>query len=124
MEGGGTVAAMLRELSALGIDLQLDDFGTGYSSLAYLHRFPINALKIDRSFVSRMQPADPTAQLVRSIAGMARGLNLAVTAEGVETVEQLAQVREIGCDFAQGFLISRPLPAAAMREMLAADPRW
>jgi EAL domain-containing protein (putative c-di-GMP-specific phosphodiesterase class I) len=124
MEGGGTTAAMLQEFSDLGIDLQLDDFGTGYSSLAYLHRFPIGALKIDRSFVSRMLPQDPTAQLVRSIASMAKGLNLAVTAEGVETVEQLAQVREIGCDFAQGFLISRPLPAAAMRDLLAIDPRW
>ena len=124
MEGGGTTAAMLQELSDLGIDLQLDDFGTGYSSLAYLHRFPIGALKIDRSFVSRMLPQDPTAQLVRSIASMAKGLNLAVTAEGVETMEQLAQVREIGCDFAQGFLISRPLPAAAMRDLLAIDPRW
>ena len=124
MEGGGATAAMLQQLSALGIDLQLDDFGTGYSSLAYLHRFPIAALKIDRSFVSRMQPDNPTAQLVRSIAGMAKGLNLAVTAEGVETAEQLARVREMGCDFAQGFLISPPLTADGFRELLASGRRW
>ncbi|MBD0319777.1 MAG: EAL domain-containing protein, partial [Gemmatimonadetes bacterium] len=119
MEGGGATAAMLQELSSLGIELQLDDFGTGYSSLAYLHRFPIAALKIDRSFVSRMQPENPTTQLVRSIAGMARGLSLAVTAEGVETADQLDRVREMGCDFAQGFLISPPLPAEEFRALLA-----
>jgi diguanylate cyclase (GGDEF)-like protein len=124
MEGGGTAAAMLQQLQALGIDLQLDDFGTGYSSLAYLHRFPIGTLKIDRSFVSRMHPDNATAQLVRTIAGMAKGLDLAVTAEGVETPEQLAQVRDIGCDFAQGFLLSPPLPEVEMRALLASDPRW
>jgi predicted signal transduction protein with EAL and GGDEF domain len=124
MEGGGTAAAMLQQLQALGIDLQLDDFGTGYSSLAYLHRFPIGALKIDRSFVSRMQPENATAQLVRTIAGMAKGLDLAVTAEGVETPAQLAQVRDIGCDFAQGYLLSPPLPEGEMRALLASDPRW
>ncbi|HEX8211461.1 MAG TPA: EAL domain-containing protein [Longimicrobium sp.] len=124
MEGGGTAAAMLQQLQALGIDLQLDDFGTGYSSLAYLHRFPIGALKIDRSFVSRMHPENATAQLVRTIAGMAKGLDLAVTAEGVETPVQLAQVRDIGCDFAQGFLLSPPLPENEMRALLASDPRW
>jgi diguanylate cyclase (GGDEF)-like protein/PAS domain S-box-containing protein len=124
MEGGGTAAAMLQQLQALGIDLQLDDFGTGYSSLAYLHRFPIGALKIDRSFVSRMHPENATAQLVRTIAGMAKGLDLAVTAEGVETPAQLAQVRDIGCDFAQGFLLSPPLTEVEMRALLASDPRW
>ena len=124
VEGGGSAVAMLRELEAMGIDLQLDDFGTGYSSLAYLHRFPIGALKIDRSFVSGMEPDNPASQLVRTIVGMARGLRLRVTAEGVETTAQLAQVRDAGCDFAQGFLLSPPLDAASMRDLLAADPRW
>jgi diguanylate cyclase (GGDEF)-like protein/PAS domain S-box-containing protein len=122
--GGGAAGAMLQELAALGIELQLDDFGTGYSSLAYLHRFPMSALKIDRSFVTRLEPGNPTAQLVRTIAGMAKGLSLAVTAEGVETPAQLAQIRAIGCDFAQGYLLSPPLDAEVMEALLASSPWW
>ena len=115
---------MLRELEALGVEMQLDDFGTGYSSLSALHRLPMKALKVDRSFVSRMASENATSQLVRTISLMARGLDLAVIAEGVETPEQLAGVREIGCDFAQGFLISPPVDADGIREFLAADGRW
>ena len=124
MEGGGGVGAMIQELKALGTELQLDDFGTGYSSLAYLHRFPLDALKIDRSFVSQMQSLTATAQMVRTIVGMARGLGLATIAEGVETPGQLAALRALDCDYAQGFLVSPPLDAAALRDLLAADPRW
>jgi EAL domain-containing protein (putative c-di-GMP-specific phosphodiesterase class I) len=78
----GQADVVLRELQALGVEMQLDDFGTGYSSLSCLHRLPMKALKVDRSFVSRMGTGDPTSQLVRTIALMARGLNLAVIAEG------------------------------------------
>ena len=116
--------AVLGELQALGIEMQLDDFGTGYSSLAALHRLPLKALKVDRTFVARMGEGSAPSQLVRTIALMAKGLELAVIAEGVETEAQLAGVRAVGCDYAQGFLISRPVEADAMREMLASGRGW
>jgi diguanylate cyclase (GGDEF)-like protein/PAS domain S-box-containing protein len=115
---------VLAALSTLGVETQLDDFGTGYSSLSALHRLPMKALKVDRAFISRMEPGSASAQLVRTIVLMARGLNLKVIAEGVETAEQLAEVRAAGCDYAQGYLISRPLEAMEMEEMLGGDPRW
>jgi diguanylate cyclase (GGDEF)-like protein/PAS domain S-box-containing protein len=120
----GAAGAVLDELSALGVELQLDDFGTGYSSLSALHRLPIRALKVDRSFLTRLEADAGTAQLVRTIVLLARGLELVVIAEGVETPAQLAEVRALGCDYAQGFLLSPPLEAAAMGELLASDPRW
>ncbi len=112
---GSAVADLLRELQAEGIQVQLDDFGTGYSSLCCLHRLPLDALKVDRSFVGRIDRDPGTEQLVRTIATLARGLGLQVIAEGVETEAQLRAVREMGYDFAQGFLISRPVDAAAVR---------
>ncbi|HVG46459.1 MAG TPA: EAL domain-containing protein [Longimicrobium sp.] len=116
--------SVLAELRALGVEMQLDDFGTGYSSLSALHRLPMQALKVDRTFVSRMEAGSASSQLVRTIALMARGMELTVIAEGVETAAQLAEVREIGCDYAQGYLISRPLPADALRELLVSEPVW
>jgi diguanylate cyclase (GGDEF)-like protein len=116
--------SVLAELRALGVEMQLDDFGTGYSSLSALHRLPMQALKVDRAFVSRMEPGSAPSQLVRTIALMARGMNLTVIAEGVETAAQLDEVRAIGCDFAQGYLISPPLPAPELRELLVAQPVW
>ena len=115
---------VLAELRALGVEMQLDDFGTGYSSLSALHRLPMQALKVDRTFVSRMEGGNAPSQLVRTIALMARGMELTVIAEGVETAAQLAEVREIGCDYAQGYLISRPLPAEALRALLVSRPVW
>ena len=115
---------VVAELRAMGVEMQLDDFGTGYSSLSALHRLPIRALKVDRTFVSRLEEGNAPSQLVRTIALMARGLELVVIAEGVETEAQLAEVRAIGCDFAQGYLLSRPVPAEAFRELLASDPRF
>ncbi|HEV7586633.1 MAG TPA: EAL domain-containing protein [Longimicrobium sp.] len=116
--------SVLAELSVLGVEMHLDDFGTGYSSLSALHRLPMRALKVDRAFVSRMEAGNASSQLVRTIALMARGMELTVIAEGVETAAQLAEVREIGCDYAQGYLISRPLPAEAIRELLVSQPVW
>ena len=116
--------SVLADLRALGVEMQLDDFGTGYSSLSALHRLPMRALKVDRTFVSRMEAGNASSQLVRTIALMARGMELTVIAEGVETAEQLAEVREIGCDYAQGYLISRPLPAEALRALLVSEPVW
>ncbi len=117
-------AATLGRLKALGIQVYMDDFGTGYSSLASLHRLPIDALKVDRSFVSRMVAEGDAALLVRTIAALARNLDLTIVAEGVETREQLDELRALGCELAQGYLFSPPLDAAAMAELLARDPVW
>ena len=102
---------VLRSLNDLGVDTTLDDFGTGYSSLAYLKRLPVSQLKIDSSFVTNMATDDDDAAIVASIAGLARTLGLAVVAEGVESATIWHQLRELGCQFAQGYYLSRPLPA-------------
>jgi len=100
----------------------LDDFGTGYSSLAYVQRFPIDVLKIDRSFVMGLgQGEDENRTIVEAIVSMARGLRVAVVAEGVETATQVAALREMGCPMAQGYHYARPLPAAAIEQFLGGD---
>ncbi|MFL5539179.1 MAG: PAS domain S-box protein [Longimicrobiaceae bacterium] len=124
LEHAGPALAILARLREMGVGLCMDDFGTGYSSLGYLHRFPIDELKIDRSFVARMELDPRNAQLVQAIAGLARNLGVKVVAEGVETREQLAALRSMGCDFAQGFLFSEPLPEDEAEALLRADPVW
>ncbi|WP_153136557.1 putative bifunctional diguanylate cyclase/phosphodiesterase [Paraburkholderia agricolaris] len=108
----------LHALRELGVEVAVDDFGTGYSSLAYLTRFPLNRLKIDRSFVMRMSTDPQCAALVGAIIAMAHALKLRVTAEGVETAEQAMQLEALGCDEAQGFWFSRPITIAALRNLL------
>ncbi len=108
----------LRELSRLGVQLSMDDFGRGYSSLYYLKRFPMNALKIDRSFVSDIDVDPDSASIVHTIINMSRSLNLKVVAEGVETAEQLAFLREHQCDQLQGYLFSRPISDEEVTELL------
>ena len=103
--------ATLEALSELGVGLVLDDFGTGYSSLAYLNRFPFDALKIDRSFVDGLGIEQERTAIVEAVIGMARALSLDAIAEGVENEEQLSELRRLGCDYGQGHLFSRPLPA-------------
>ncbi|MCY1278846.1 PAS domain S-box protein [compost metagenome] len=113
-----TIAKMNR-LRKLGISFAMDDFGTGYSSLTYLKRLPVNVLKIDQSFV-RDAVSDPNdAEIIRAIVAMARSLNLAMIAEGVEQPEQLAFLQEQGCHLYQGYLYSKPLPLAEFRALLA-----
>ena len=107
--------ASLRQLHQLGIRVALDDFGTGYSSLSYLRRFAFDKIKIDRSFVSDLPGAEDSAAIVRAIIGLGRSLKTRVTAEGVETWEQLLMLRAEGCNEAQGYLFSRPLPQAEAR---------
>ncbi|MGZ8288640.1 MAG: putative bifunctional diguanylate cyclase/phosphodiesterase [Telluria sp.] len=109
---------LLHSMKALGINLSIDDFGTGYSSLSYLSRFPIDVLKIDRSFVSAITRDARDAALVASIINLAHNLKLAVIAEGVETPEQLDYLRRHGCDEMQGYLASRPLPAKEFEQFL------
>ena len=112
--------AALRALRALGARVALDDFGSGYSSLNYLLRFPFDKVKIDRSFVGDLceGPGGEGTVIVRAIIGMCRNLNIATTAEGVETEQQLRRLSLEGCHEAQGFLLSRPRPAADVAAML------
>lgn len=119
-----SATAMLSQLKALNIELQMDDFGTGYSSLSYLHRFPINTLKIDRSFISNIGIGDENLEIVRAIVALAHSLNMNVTAEGVETVEQLAILRAMQCHRGQGYFFSKPLDSAAVEVLLATEPQW
>lgn len=114
----------LEKLKQREIQLSIDDFGTGYSSLSYLHRFPIDTLKIDRSFISRMGEQGENAEIVEAIITLAHHLNITVTAEGVETASQLAQLSKMGCEEVQGYFISKPLDRDAMVSLLATVPCW
>jgi EAL domain-containing protein (putative c-di-GMP-specific phosphodiesterase class I) len=109
---------VLEQLSALGIRLSIDDFGTGYSSLAYLRRLPIDEIKIDRSFVMGMDAEADDVAIVRSTIDLGRNLGLEVVAEGVETREIWDQLRALGCNTAQGYYLSRPVPAERLQEWL------
>ncbi len=153
MENTDTAMLTLQQLQALKVQLCMDDFGTGYSSLSYLHRFAIDVLKIDRSFVCNMgqdhtsslnlsslasgkAPAsrklfensdtapDGTTSIIRTIISLAHNLGMTVTAEGIETQNQLLQLQAMGCDYGQGYLFSHPLDRKAVEILLAADPHW
>ena len=119
LEDTAATAETLLALRRLGARLLLDDFGTGYSSLAYLRRHPIDALKIDRAFVADLgEDGEGDAAIVQAIIGMAKALGMRVVPEGVETAGQLRRLTALGCEFAQGFHLSRPLPAAELEELL------
>jgi EAL domain-containing protein (putative c-di-GMP-specific phosphodiesterase class I) len=119
MQNAETALAMLQRLREMGVGLKLDDFGTGHSSLTYLHRFPIDTLKIDRSFVMRLPGAAESVAIVRAILTLARSLQMDVVAEGVETRRQAEMLRDMGCEYAQGFWYSRPVELSVLRELLA-----
>lgn len=118
------IVRMLHEMKRLGIQIYLDDFGTGYSSLSYLHQLPLDALKIDRAFVSQMEASDRAYQLVRTILTLGANLHLEAIAEGVATVEQMRRLRALECGYAQGFLFSAPLDVEGMTALLRARPSW
>jgi len=118
MEGA---SRKLRELRLAGMRIAIDDFGTGYSSLGLLSKLPVDILKIDRSFISGLPTDRASVTLVSSIIGLASAFNLAVVAEGVETLGQLELLRRLRCDYSQGYLHSRPVPAAELERMLASQ---
>ena len=116
------VSATLAELKALGVTLAMDDFGTGYSSLAYLRDFPLDVLKIDKSFVVRMRESPRMATLVEAIVGIASTLGLDAVAEGVETEQQAADLAALGCGYGQGYLFGTPMSAGMLAELAEAEP--
>ena len=118
-----TIALLLR-LKALNLQLSIDDFGTGYSSLSYLHRFPTDAIKVDRSFVSRMGFEGEDIHIVKTIIMLGHNLGMYIVAEGVETADQLAHLRSLQCEYAQGYFFAKPLPSEAVEALLKTDPQW
>jgi len=119
-----TAVQILSRLKDVEIQFYLDDFGTGYSSLNHLRQFPFHTLKVDRSFVAEMLDSEETHQVVQTVLHLARSLGMASVGEGVETPEQLAELRRLGCQLAQGFLFAKAVPAEEATRMLAEDPRW
>ncbi len=124
MENAQSARIMLHRLKDLNVKLSIDDFGTGYSSLAYLHQFPLDTLKIDRSFVARMDDEGEDVEIVRAIVVLAHNLGMEVVAEGVETQEQEQRLKSMNCDYFQGYLASRPLDGVGAEELLRASPHW
>ncbi len=127
---GESAIAILEQLRSLGVQLGIDDFGTGYSSLSRLYRFPINTLKIDQSFIKRMHisresnDCKSSCKIVRAIVMLAHNLGLDVTAEGIETSEQLLELRKLGCEFGQGYFFSKPINSVEAEALIAAQPQW
>jgi EAL domain-containing protein (putative c-di-GMP-specific phosphodiesterase class I) len=119
IEGAGDARESLYEIAALGVGIAIDDFGTGYSGLAYLKRLPIDTVKIDQSFVRDLTIDPDDKAIVTAIVAMARSLGVEVVAEGVETEEQLEELKRLGCTRAQGFLLARPMTGAGVTRFLA-----
>jgi EAL domain-containing protein (putative c-di-GMP-specific phosphodiesterase class I) len=111
MKDTAAVIQVLRAIKEIGVKVDMDDFGTGYSSLACLHEFPIDVLKIDRSFIANIDRGRDFAALVQAMAQLARNLKIGVIAEGIETMEQAMMLQSLDCEFGQGFLFSKPLMA-------------
>lgn len=118
MENPTAVKTLLMQLRAMGVRISIDDFGTGYSSLAYLRQFPVDALKVDRSFIRGMETHKDTADIVGSLTAMARQLGVHVVAEGIENEEQLALIRSLQCESAQGYLFAKPLGVAGATDLI------
>ena len=116
-----TTSAILTKLHGLGVRLAIDDFGTGHSSLGYLARFPIDVIKIDQSFIRDIDRDPVKSAIVSAVVALSQAIGSTTVAEGVETLSELDQIQSLGCDMAQGFYYSRPLPAGAFDELLGED---
>jgi EAL domain-containing protein (putative c-di-GMP-specific phosphodiesterase class I) len=123
MSTAGSTLTLLFALNGMGVRLAIDDFGTGYSSLGYLRRFPVQSLKIDRSFIEGVGRVADDSAIVAAIVSMGHSLGLSVVAEGVESQEQVAELRKLGCDLAQGYYYAPPQPASLVDELLNQDWR-
>lgn len=124
LENADQTIEVLWRIKALGVRLSIDDFGTGYSSLSYLHRFPVDTLKIDRSFVSTMEDGSESEEIVRTVLTLAKALKLSVIAEGIETGYQYRQLQTLGCEYAQGYLFSRPVSPGDATILLDGENEW
>jgi EAL domain-containing protein (putative c-di-GMP-specific phosphodiesterase class I) len=124
MENDEATINILSQLRDLSIQLYIDDFGAGYSSLSYLHYFPINALKVDRSFISRMGMSHENLEIVRTIIILAHNLGMDVIAEGVEIREQLEHLRGLKCEYGQGYFFSKPINSEAAGMLIAEKPQY
>jgi len=118
MENAEAATVLMDALRERRIQISIDDFGTGYSSLGYLHRFPLDVLKIDRSFVRDMHRSHRNYQVVETIITLSNQLGLAVVAEGIETLDQLQALQNLGCELGQGFFFAKPVPAEAITPLL------
>jgi EAL domain-containing protein (putative c-di-GMP-specific phosphodiesterase class I) len=121
MEHTKAALETLARLQEMGVQIHIDDFGTGYSSLSYLHSFPINALKIDRSFIARMSANNENQEIVRTIIALAQNLKLDVIAEGVELDHQLSAIKRLDCRYGQGFIFSKPLPVDGIEAWMRSE---
>jgi diguanylate cyclase (GGDEF)-like protein len=124
IDKGAAALTLLGQIKQLGAQIYLDDFGTGYSSLIYLHRLPIDAIKIDRELVTTMDTDEKNLRLVRTILTFAQIIGVRAEAEGISTAEQLRELRSLNCEHGQGYLFSAPIPHDAVDEVLTADPVW
>ena len=124
MENAEQSIKILNGLKSLGVQLSIDDFGTGYSSLSYLHRLPFDSLKIDRSFVIEVGEQGENSEVLQTIVALAKNLKMRTIAEGIETPAQLAILQNLGCDYGQGYLMSRPLPKDEMEKLLYQKRVW
>ena len=122
MDDVGLTSSVLAKLHGLGVRLAIDDFGTGHSSLGYLARFPIDVIKIDQSFVRDIDQDPVKSAIVSAVVALSKAIGSTTVVEGVETLPELEQVQGLGCDVAQGFYFSRPLPAAAFGDYLRSGP--
>jgi len=116
--------AALNKIKGLGVSIAIDDFGTGYSSLSYLHQYPLDTLKIDRAFVSNMDKSESSRRIVTSIAHLALALEMDIVAEGIEEKAQLEALRDIGCQYGQGYYMAKPTTADAIVELIESRPIW
>jgi len=124
LDAGGSSVETLQDLKALGLRLAIDDFGTGHSSLTWLRRIPADFLKVDKMFVAGLGVNDDDTAIVRAVIDLGRALGLTTVAEGVETAEQLQRLRDMNCDWAQGFYLAHPGPAEAVTRLLKEGTRW